>query len=74
MTDEYTREALATNAARRITAAGTIAILNQIREHRLVSRTKHSSQLLRPGFTLVKRSHRIIQLETERRAIDQKSL
>ena len=34
VTDEYTREALATNAARRITAAETMAVLNQIREHR----------------------------------------
>ena len=34
VTDEYTREALATNAARRITAAGTMAVLDQIREHR----------------------------------------
>ena len=32
VTDEYTREALATNAARRITAAGTMAVLGQIRE------------------------------------------
>jgi putative transposase len=34
MTDEFTREALATNAARRITAAGTMAVLDQIRESR----------------------------------------
>lgn len=34
VTDEYTREALATNAARRITAAGTMAVLDQIREQR----------------------------------------
>ena len=34
VTDEFTREALATNAARRITAAGTMAVLNQIREQR----------------------------------------
>ena len=34
VTDEFTREALATNAARRITAAGTMAVLDQIREHR----------------------------------------
>ena len=33
-TDEFTREALATNAARRINAAGTIAVLDQIRELR----------------------------------------
>jgi putative transposase len=32
VTDEYTREALATNAARRITAADTMAVLGQIRE------------------------------------------
>ena len=48
MTDEFTREALATNAARRITAAGTMAILHQIREHR------DAPQFLRmengPGF------------------------
>ena len=34
VTDEFTREASATNAARRITAAGTMAILDQIRELR----------------------------------------
>ena len=34
VSDEFTREALATNAARRITAAGTMAVLDQIREHR----------------------------------------
>ena len=34
VTDEFTREALATNAARRITAAGTMAVLDQIRESR----------------------------------------
>ena len=34
VTDEYTREALATNAASRIIAAGTMAVLDQIREHR----------------------------------------
>ena len=34
VTDEFTHEALATNAARRITAAGTMAVLDQIREHR----------------------------------------
>lgn len=34
VTDEFTREALTTNAARRITAAGTMAVLDQIREHR----------------------------------------
>lgn len=34
VTDEFTREALATNAARRITAAGTMAVLDQICEHR----------------------------------------
>ena len=33
VTDEFTREALATNAARRITAAGTMAVLDQICEH-----------------------------------------
>jgi putative transposase len=34
VTDEFSREALATNAARRITAAGTMAVLDQIRELR----------------------------------------
>jgi len=34
VTDEYTREALATNAARRITAAGTMAVLDQVRQQR----------------------------------------
>ena len=34
VTDEFTREALATNAARRITAAGTMAVLDQIDEER----------------------------------------
>jgi len=34
VTDEFTREALATNAARRITAAGTMAVLDQIVEKR----------------------------------------
>jgi putative transposase len=34
VTDEYTREALATNAARRIAAAGTMAVLDQILELR----------------------------------------
>ena len=34
VTDEFTREALATNAARRITVAGTIAVLDQICELR----------------------------------------
>jgi transposase InsO family protein len=34
VTDEFTREALATNAARRITAAGTEALLDQIVEER----------------------------------------
>ena len=34
MTDEFTREALATNAARWMTAACTMAVLDQIREHR----------------------------------------
>lgn len=34
VTDEFTREAFATNAARRITAAGTMAVLDQIRELR----------------------------------------
>ena len=34
VTDEFTCEALATNAARRITAAGTMAVLDQIREQR----------------------------------------
>ena len=34
VTDEFTREASATNAARRITAAGTMAILDQRRELR----------------------------------------
>ena len=34
MSDEFTREALATNAARRITSAGTMAILGQICESR----------------------------------------
>ena len=34
VTDEFTREALATNAARRITAAGTMAVLDQMRELR----------------------------------------
>ena len=34
VTDEFTREALATNAARRITAAGTMAVLDQIVEER----------------------------------------
>lgn len=34
MTDEFTREALATNAVRRMTAAGTTALLDQIREVR----------------------------------------
>jgi putative transposase len=32
--DEFTREALATNAAKRITAAGMMAVLDQIREQR----------------------------------------
>ena len=34
MSDEFTREALATNAARRITSAGTMAVLDQICESR----------------------------------------
>ena len=34
VTDEFTRESLATNAARRILAAGTMAVLDQIREQR----------------------------------------
>jgi putative transposase len=34
VTDEFTREALATNAARRITAVGPMAVLDQIRELR----------------------------------------
>ena len=34
VTDEFTREDLATNAARRITAAGTMDVLDQIRELR----------------------------------------
>ena len=34
VTDECTHEALATNVARRITAAGTMAVLDQIRELR----------------------------------------
>ena len=34
VTDEFTREALATNAARRISAACTMAVLDQIRELR----------------------------------------
>ena len=34
VTDEYTSEALATNAARRITGAGTMAVLDQICGHR----------------------------------------
>jgi putative transposase len=34
VTDEFTREALATNAARRITAAGTMAVLDEIVEER----------------------------------------
>jgi len=34
VTDEYTREALATNAARTISAAGTMAVLDQIRLQR----------------------------------------
>jgi transposase InsO family protein len=34
VTDEFTREALATNAAHRITAAGMMAVLDQIRDHR----------------------------------------
>jgi len=34
VTDEFTREAPATNAARRITAADTMAVLDQIREQR----------------------------------------
>jgi putative transposase len=35
VTDEYSREALATNAAHWITAAGTMAVLDQIRESRV---------------------------------------
>ena len=34
VTDEFTLEDLATNAARRIPAAGTMAVLDQICEHR----------------------------------------
>ena len=34
MSDEFTLEALATNAARRITSAGTMAVLDQICESR----------------------------------------
>jgi len=34
VTDEFTREALATNAARRITAAGTMAVLDAVMEER----------------------------------------
>ena len=34
MSDEFTLEALATNAARRITSAGTMAVLDQICDSR----------------------------------------
>ena len=95
MTDEFTREALATNAARHITSAGTMAVLGHICESRggpqflrmdygpefvadtLRDRCKEEhipNKLLRRRLTLVKRSDRVIHLETQRRTTDQRSV
>jgi len=98
VTDEFTREALATNAVRRITAAGTMAVLDQIHESRgapmflrMDNGPEFIAEILQdwrkeqniqanycdPGSPLNKRqkkSQEIIQLETQRRTIDPRSV